>query len=343
MNDKAIDVLVAAGPHDRTASPVWLTLPSDCPSETASALTVTDERGTQSAAQIDLLFGGSGEARLVWIVRDLPAGAQRRYSVTAEGAGDVSNGGGTPSGGAGVTVKEAAAGRLDVAVSGAPFTTYYHGPDVVRPYLHPLLGPSGLPVTRLYPMVQDAPGETKDHPHHRGFYVAHGDVNGADHWSEGPSRAIMRHTGFRTLASGSVCGGFEETLEWRDREDSATIVSETRRFTFFDLGDAGTAGRVFDVALRFRAGAEPVTFGDTKEGGLISVLVASSMDGPTKQRPDAAGVIESAHGGRTEDECWGRRAMWCDYSGPVGGETVGICLMDHPDNPHYPTYWREAA
>jgi hypothetical protein len=28
-----------------------------------------------------------------------------------------------------------------------------------------------------------------------------------------------------------------------------------------------------------------------------------------------------------------------DYSGEAGGEICGIALMEHPDNPHYPTRW----
>ena len=44
-------------------------------------------------------------------------------------------------------------------------------------------------------------------------------------------------------------------------------------------------------------------------------------------------------GGVNEDETWGKRAPWCDYSGVVGGHTVGIAIFDHPSNFRYPTYW----
>ena len=40
-----------------------------------------------------------------------------------------------------------------------------------------------------------------------------------------------------------------------------------------------------------------------------------------------------------EAETWGKRAPWCDYSGPIGVDWYGICFMDHPNNPRHPTYW----
>lgn len=246
----------------------------------------------------------------------------------------------------GVALQELEDGRLSVHIGGELFTAYYFGSDVARPYFHPLMGPTGQAVTRGYPMVA-APEGTEgdgrkhpyDHPHHRGFWVAHGDVNGADHWSEGTGHATMRHGGFTRLVSGPVYGSFDETVEWLDR-DGRPVLLETRRMTFFNVGPEE---RLFDVSLRFNASAGTVTFGDTKEGGLIAVRVASSMDAPETKRPDAPGRIVNAYGGTQEAETWGKRANWCDYSGPVQAEVVGICMMDHPTNPRYPTHWHVRA
>jgi len=76
-----------------------------------------------------------------------------------------------------------------------------------------------------------------------------------------------------------------------------------------------------------------VRLGDTKEGGVLSVRVAQSMEGRR------GGRIRNAHGAVTEAETWGKRAAWCDYSGVVDGHTVGIALFDHPSNFRHPTYW----
>ena len=38
-------------------------------------------------------------------------------------------------------------------------------------------------------------------------------------------------------------------------------------------------------------------------------------------------------------ECWGEEAEWCDYVGPVNGNTLGIALFDARSNPFHPTRW----
>ena len=51
------------------------------------------------------------------------------------------------------------------------------------------------------------------------------------------------------------------------------------------------------------------------------------------------GKIENAYGGINEGETWGKRAVWCDYSGWTDGRQVGLALFDHPDSFRFPTYW----
>ncbi|MDA7615799.1 PmoA family protein, partial [Akkermansiaceae bacterium] len=50
------------------------------------------------------------------------------------------------------------------------------------PYLYPLVGPTGVGLTRNFPMKKNVEGEQPDHPHHRSFWFTHGDVNGHDFW-----------------------------------------------------------------------------------------------------------------------------------------------------------------
>ena len=79
-------------------------------------------------------------------------------------------------------------------------------------------------------------------------------------------------------------------------------------------GEAKPIERLFDIAVTFRMTEGPITFYDTKEGGLVSVRVASSMDVPR------TGRIENGYGGINEAETWGKNAPWCDYSGLADGE-----------------------
>ncbi|MBI3974114.1 MAG: PmoA family protein [Chloroflexi bacterium] len=329
-----MDIVVKAGNHDRSGCPVWVQLPLQ--GGAIPTIRMTDRNGQPVACQLEPSGAGTDDRLwLTWIVDELKVGEERPYRVEPVAEGE------TPTDhGPGVVLTELPDGQLSIHIDGELFSTYFFGSDVVKPYFHPLIGPTGKPVTRQFPMVKDVPGETADHPHHRGFYVAHGDVNGADHWSEGPNHAWMRHAGFSRLVSGPVYGSFDETVEWLDRDGEHVIMVETRRITFFNLP---SKERLFDVSLRFNASSGMVTFGDTKEGGLISVRVASSMDGPTRQRPDGKGKIVNSYWGIDEKETWGKRANWCDYYGPVEDDIVGICLMDHPTNPRYPTHWHVRA
>ena len=78
--------------------------------------------------------------------------------------------------------------KISVEIDGKPFTDFYIGADTAKPYLHPLRTADGKMVTRGFPMVPDVPGEAHDHPHHRGLWFTHGDVNGYDFWANEESQ-----------------------------------------------------------------------------------------------------------------------------------------------------------
>ena len=43
--------------------------------------------------------------------------------------------------------------------------------------------------------------------------------------------------------------------------------------------------------------------------------------------------------GITGGEVWGTRARWMKLHSEIDGVKVALALIDHPDNPGYPTYW----
>ena len=93
--------------------------------------------------------------------------------------------------------------------------------------------------------------------------------------------------------------------------------------------------RLFDVDVKFTANYGPVKFGDTKEGGMVSVRVADML-----RVRGGTGTITNSEGGVGESETWGRPAAWCDYSGTIEGAGVrGIAVFDSPSSFRYPTHW----
>lgn len=221
-------------------------------------------------------------------------------------------------------------GRIEIAVAGQPFTTYRYAQVPARPYFWPVLAPGGVPVTRAWPMREDVPGETRDHKHHRSMYFAFGEVNGVDNWSEEPGHGHTVHRTLDELLSGPVFGRFRTTSDWTDA-GGRRVLTQRATVTVWNIPDP--TFRLLDVDLRLVATEGDVHFGDTKEGGLLTVRVATPMDVPN------GGRIENAYGGINERETWGYAAHWCDYSGIVGGTRVGVAVMDHPLSFRYPTYW----
>src|SRR5580700_2539821 len=71
-------------------------------------------------------------------------------------------------------------------------TTYRYGSNFARPFFFPVNEPGGRCVTRSYPM-EAVPDESTDHPHHRSLWIAHGDVNGVDNWSEETGHGSTKH------------------------------------------------------------------------------------------------------------------------------------------------------
>ncbi len=83
---------------------------------------------------------------------------------------------------------------------------------------------------------------------------------------------------------------------------------------------AGSKNRIMDFDLRLTAQAELVTLDDTKEG-TFALRVATPME---ESRESAQGVrrtgmILSAEGRVGEQQVWGTRSPWVDYSGVIEG------------------------
>ena len=221
---------------------------------------------------------------------------------------------------------------ISVEIKGKPFTAFFIGPETNKPYLHPLRSASGKVVTRAYPM-EDIAGEPHDHPHHRGLWFSHGDVNGFDFWGNekrGGKFGRIVLVKIDSLSSGKESGTIDATFDWRD-PSGATLLAEARRMVFY--GQPKTRTIDFDITLTAR---QKVVFGDTKEG-TFALRLAPSLE------EEHGGHILDSLGRQGEKQVWGKRADWVDYSGVVAGEPLGIAIFDHPANPRHPAWWHVRA
>jgi hypothetical protein len=229
--------------------------------------------------------------------------------------------------------------RIDVSIDKKPFTTFFYGPTAPKPYLYPLRAPSGISVTRGFPM-DPHPGDSTDHPHQRSLWFAHSAVNGYDYWNNEFSypQEKVGHifvTKINKITGGSKKGEIVETSEWK-QHDGKAVLTENRTMTFY----SGGPNRMVDFDITLTA-LDNVTFADAKDG-VFGIRVASGLEEPgpkSPKEPKRTGVMTNAEGLKTEAECWGKRSNWMDYSGTVDGQQVGIAIFDHPGNPRHPVYW----
>ena len=217
----------------------------------------------------------------------------------------------------------------DITLRGELVTRYVYANVPARPYFYPVHAPGQIAVTRAYPMDSTVPGEMHDHPHHRSLWIAHGEVNGADNWSEEPGHARTIHEAFGLIDSGQVFGEMQSFSRWASAENTPLLNQQLSVTAWATSGDL----RILDFVIELNAAYGDVEFGDTKEGGILSVRVATEMDVPR------TGRISNVYGGVNEAETWGKSSHWCDYSGTVGGAPSGIAVLDHPLSFRYPTHW----
>src|SRR5215467_11192672 len=78
--------------------------------------------------------------------------------------------------------------RIDVMVDGKLFTSYRWGGDFYRPALYPILSPAGNFITRGFPF-ETRDGDTVDHPHQVGCWLAYANVDGIDFWNSSKFRS----------------------------------------------------------------------------------------------------------------------------------------------------------
>ena len=192
-----------------------------------------------------------------------------------------------------------------------------------QPILWPIIGPTGRPVTRAYPMADDVANEKHDHPHHRSLWFTHGDVNGLSFWH----KEKTEHQEFLRIASGQQALVATRN-DWL-APDGKRVMEDKRTLTFGTDADA----RWIDFDIMLTATDGPVKLGDTKEG-TFGVRVAGTMKVDAKP----GGRIVTSEG-KTDKAAWGKAAPWVDYHGPIDGKTVGIAIFNHPSSFRFPTYW----
>ena len=219
-------------------------------------------------------------------------------------------------------------GRVAVVIDGLPIAVYcYADEQISRPYFAHVRAPGGIQVTRHHPPVEGQ--DRADHgTMHPGIWMAFGDISGSDYWR---LAARVKHAEFAEKPSGGAGQGtFAVRNHYLDQEDQSKIVcEELARYTFV----ARPAGHLLLWDSTFSSDRE-FTFGDQEEMGL-GFRVATPLRVQLQREaglPPGTGTILDSAGRKNGDEVWGNSADWCDYSGTIAGQRVGMTLFCHPEN-----------
>ncbi len=254
-------------------------------------------------------------------------------------------------------VRDDANSRVDISIDGKPFTSYIWPTTLKKPVLYPLRTAKGTVVTRGYPL-EPRPGERVDHPHHAGLWFNYGNVNDIDFWNNSdaikpendPKMVAIRHRTITLAKSGADQGELEVDTDWVTFNQKI-LLKEHTRFVF----RGGPNFRSIDRITTLRATEEKVVFHDDKEG-VIGMRVTHALEAPSDKpevftdasgratavaKLDNTGVngVYLSSQGKKGDAVWGTRGRWCNLSGRVGEEPVTITILDHPQNPGFPTFW----
>ena len=204
---------------------------------------------------------------------------------------------------------------------GVELTRYYYATNQPRPFLYPIIGPSGRSLTRM-----GHPHDPETHSHHNSVWISHDSVNKLSFWSDRGLGKII-HQRIERLEDGMEECSLVVYNAWRAGND--VLLCERRQMTVRPL--PYNEWLLF-LDLNLEANGAEVTLGQTPFG-LLGVRMAKTIG-----VNDGGGIIRNSEGGVNEAEVFRKPARWMDYSGPITPTaSEGITLMDHPANVNYPT------
>lgn len=255
-----------------------------------------------------------------------------------------------------VTVlKSANENKVDVAIGGRLFTSFLYPDTLEKPVLYPLHAANGIVVTRSFPL-ETREGDPTDHPHHIGLWFNFESLNGLDFWNNSYAIPANRKNLYGWVRTDRILktksGDTGELIyhaNWTDQQKKI-ILEETTRYEF----SGNENQRVIDRFTTLKADKDAF-FKDAKDG-MLGLRLAHELQMPTTEDQkftDDKGNVTVVKGGtdkvangnyitsagKTGDDAWGSRGIWCKVFGKMGADSVSITIIDHPKNPNYPTFW----
>lgn len=214
--------------------------------------------------------------------------------------------------------------QVSFRVEGVERLRWHYGAEYPRPFLYPLIGPAGVPLTRM-----GHPG-APDHDHHRSIWFAHNKVQGVDFWGD-PKPPRVRQKEWFCYEDGEEAR-MAVRLGWNDGHDAKDLMEQELIIAVRPGPAKGET--LVELQTTFKPTAAMLEL-DKTNFGFLAVRVAKSIS-----KHFGGGELTNSEGLKGEPAIFGKRARWMDYSGPVTPMAVnGIGFFDHLSNPGHPTHW----
>ena len=155
--------------------------------------------------------------------------------------------------------------EFGIEINGETRMVWHGGPWAPRPFMYPLVGPSGHGVTRM-----GHPG-APNHDHHRSVWFAHAKVLGINFWSD-VTDARIRQKSWLVCEDGAQQARLAVRLAWYDGHDPAELLEQDVFFTVLPLEKREL---LIDIQTTFQPAAEQLELGITNFG-FLAVRMAST-------------------------------------------------------------------
>jgi hypothetical protein len=254
-----------------------------------------------------------------------------------------------------VKLVKSAGNKIEVLIGGKPFTTFLYPDTLEKPVLYPLRSADGTLVTRGFPLAP-RPGDPTDHPHHIGLWFNFENLNGLDFWNNSYAIPVAKKSGYGWIRTDKILETKDGTkgilayhANWTNQQKQV-ILEEQTRFEF----SGNAQERIIDRVTTLTADMDAF-FKDAKDG-MLGLRLAHELQipDPADQKfTDDKGNVTIVKGGtdkvangtyltsegKTGNDAWSTRGVWCKVYGKIGADSVSVTIIDHPQNPNYPTFW----
>lgn len=209
--------------------------------------------------------------------------------------------------------------KINITIDGKFFTSYIFSEDEKYPFFYPVNGPvSGGSVTSMRNAV---------YPHHSSLFFGCDHVNGGNYWQEDLERGRIVSVNAQITKQGGDSAVITDECIW-SRPGAMSPIKDTRIYTITAPSD-NVIYIDMEICMEMLMDVHILKTNHS----LFSARMAADL------AVNNGGTMINAEGAIGEKETFGVKSPWIDYYGKRGDAIEGLAILQHPENPWYPSPW----